>query len=254
MIKVSILGTGNVATHLFRAFSNSAEIEIVQVIGRNKEALQAFGKEEKTTTDFSRLKFSDIYIVALSDSSINFVSQEITINNSLIVHTSGNTPMSALSTHQRRGVFYPLQTFSKSNELDFKNVPVCLEANDEADLALLKKLAHLVSENVYEISTEQRKSLHLAAVFTNNFTNYIYHVGSEICKENNVPFEILSPLIQETAEKIKSLSPFDAQTGPARRGDHNTISNHLEQLNNPEYKAVYELLSKSIEKTYGKEL
>ncbi|WP_289039554.1 Rossmann-like and DUF2520 domain-containing protein [uncultured Zobellia sp.] len=254
MIKVSILGTGNVATHLFRAFSNSAEIEIVQVIGRNKEALQAFGTEEKTTTDFSRLKFSDIYIVALSDSSISTVSQEITINNSLIVHSSGNTPMSALSTHQRRGVFYPLQTFSRSNELDFKNVPVCLEANEEADLALLKKLAHLVSENVYEISTEQRKSLHLAAVFTNNFTNYMYHVGSEICKENNVPFEILSPLIQETAEKIKSLSPFDAQTGPARRRDHNTISNHLEQLNNTEYKAVYELLSKSIEKTYGKEL
>lgn len=254
MIKVSILGTGNVATHLFKAFSKSDEIEIIQVIGRNKKALLALAPEEKTTSDFSDLKESDIYIIALSDNSIKTVSEQLTIENKLIVHTSGSTPMNELSHHQRHGVFYPLQTFSKSNELDFKKVPICLEAKSKEDLALLKNLANLVSENVYEIHTEQRKSLHLAAVFVNNFTNHLYHLGSEICEENNVPFQILSPLIQETARKIETLSPYEAQTGPARRNDSNTITNQLEQIKKPELKAVYELLSKSIQATYGKEL
>ncbi|MBT2160772.1 Rossmann-like and DUF2520 domain-containing protein [Zobellia barbeyronii] len=254
MIKVSILGTGNVATHLFKAFSKSDEIEIVQVIGRNKKALLALAPEEKITSDFSNLNESDIYIIALSDNSIKTVSELLTHKNKLIVHTSGSTPMNELSRHERHGVFYPLQTFSKSNELDFKKVPICLEAENKEDLVLLKKLANLVSENVYEIHTEQRKSLHLAAVFVNNFTNHLYHMGSEICKENNVRFEILSPLIQETARKIETLSPYEAQTGPARRNDSKTIANQLEQIKKQELKAVYELLSKSIQATYGKEL
>ncbi|WP_276166530.1 Rossmann-like and DUF2520 domain-containing protein [Zobellia alginiliquefaciens] len=254
MIKVSILGTGNVATHLFKAFSKSNEIEIVQVAGRNKKALLAFGQEEKTTSDFSNLKPSDIYIIALSDNSIQTVSEQIGTNRGLVVHTSGSTSMSQLSGHERHGVFYPLQTFSKEKMVDFNQVPICLEANTKEDLTLLKRLANSVSENVYEIDSKQRKSLHLSAVFVNNFTNHLYHMGAQICKENNVSFDILRPLIQETAEKIETLSPLEAQTGPAKRGDSNTISSHLEQLKNPDYKAVYELLSKSIEKTYGKEL
>ncbi len=254
MIKVSIIGTGNVATHLFNAFLRSNEIEVVQVVGRSKKALLTFESQVQTTTSFTDLEDSRICIIAISDNSIKSVSELLTLKNSLIIHTSGSTPMSELSKHDRHGVFYPLQTFSKSKELDFREVPVCVEASKKNDLALLKELANLVSDKVYEINTEQRKSLHLAAVFVNNFTNHLYHIGSEICKGNNVPFQILTPLIQETARKIKTLSPHDAQTGPARRRDHNTLSNHLEQLKNPEYKAVYELLSKSIEETYGKEL
>ncbi|CAM3361685.1 DUF2520 domain-containing protein [Zobellia roscoffensis] len=254
MIKVSILGTGNIATHLFKTFSKSDEIEVVQVVGRNKKALLAFGPEEKTTSDFSNLKSSDIYIIALSDDAIQSISEEVKINNGLLVHTSGSTSMSQLSKHGRHGVFYPLQSFSKSKAIDFNNIPICLEANTKEDLNLLKKLASLISKNIYEIDSKQRKSLHLAAVFVNNFTNHLYHIGSEICKENTIPFEILSPLIQETAKKIESLTPYEAQTGPGKRGDFNTISNHLEQLKNPEYKAIYEQLSNSIQLTYGKEL
>lgn len=254
MIKVSILGTGNVATHLFKAFSSSEEIEIVQVVGRNTKALQAFGHNTNTTSNFTDLKVSDIYIIALSDNSIKTVSEQLTKNNALIVHTSGSTPMAELSKHKRHGVFYPLQTFSKTTEVDFKKVPICLEAKKKEDMALLKKLANLVSNYSYEIDTEQRKSLHLSAVFVNNFTNHLYQMGSDLCKEHNVPFKILSPLIQETARKIETLSPFDAQTGPARRGDSKTITNHLEQLKNPEFKAIYKLLSKSIQTTYGKKL
>ncbi|OWW25515.1 hypothetical protein B4Q04_07835 [Zobellia sp. OII3] len=254
MIKLSILGTGNVATHLFKAFLQADGVKVVEVVGRNEEALSKFATQVQTSSDFSVLADADIYIIAVSDNSIKTVSELLTDKNKLVAHTSGSTPMEELSRHKRSGVFYPLQTFSSSNPVDFSKVPICVEAKNEEDLNLLKELGARISESVYEIGTEERRSLHLAAVFVNNFTNHLYHIGAQICEENKVPFKILAPLIQETAKKIETLSPYAAQTGPARRNDSKTITKHLEQIKNPEFKTVYELLSKSIQTTYGKEL
>jgi len=138
--------------------------------------------------------------------------------------------------------------------VDFKTIPICIEAEKKEDLELLHRLASSVSESVYEITSEQRKSLHLGAVFVNNFTNHIYQIGSEICEENEVPFNILKPLIKETVEKINSFSPLDAQTGPAIRNDKETIRRHLKQLENKTHQEVYKILTKSIQETYGEKL
>src|SRR5690606_37403117 len=119
----------------------------------------------------------------------------------------------------RKGVFYPLQTFSKSKEVNFKEIPICLEAANHQDLEWLKKVANVISDKVFEIDSEKRKTLHVSAVFVSNFVNHLYGIGEELCKENDIPFDILKPLIAEVADKINYLSPEQAQTGPAKRGD-----------------------------------
>ena len=254
MVRVIIIGSGNVAKHLFNVFSANEAIKMVQVVSRNKHALKNFGTTINSTTSFSKIKEADIYIIAVSDDAINSVSKELTKIKGLVVHTSGSATLSALSKHKRRGVFYPLQTFSKNRAIDFKNIPICLEAQEKPDLKLLQSLAKKISDNVYSISSEQRKALHLAAIFVNNFTNHLYHIGNTICKENNLPFGILNPLINETSNKIEKLSPYDAQTGPARRNDVKTINTHLEQLKDSDEKEIYAVLSRSIQNTYEKKL
>ena len=158
-----------------------------------------------------------------------------------------------LNSKNRKGVFYPLQSFSKEKEINFKEVPFCLETAHKLDFELLKKIATLLGSNSYNINSEQRKKLHVAAVFVNNFVNHLYYLGNEICDENNIPFEILKPLIKETSNKIIDLQPFDAQTGPAIRKDSKTINKHLELLNENQQK-IYSILTKSIIETYGKKL
>lgn len=254
MIKVVLIGSGNVAMRLSEQFLTSEAVELVQVVSRNGNALKDFGSAVRTTTDFSKIYDADIYIIAISDDAIHTVSEELTNRNGLIVHTSGGTSIAVLHHHKRNGVFYPLQTFSKNREVDIKKVPFCVEANNEKDLRFLKKFAYHISEKVFEVSSAQRKSLHLAAVFVNNFTNHLYHIGGLICNENQLPFEILNPLIRETVEKLDNLSPYQAQTGPARRGDHQTCKNHLGLLKNNDEKEIYTLLSRSIQKTYGEKL
>jgi predicted short-subunit dehydrogenase-like oxidoreductase (DUF2520 family) len=248
MVQVSILGTGNVAKHLFDTLVSVENVDVVQVIGRNRSALKDFGNGTRTTSDFKGIADADIFIIAVKDDAITTVSQYLRDKKGLIVHTSGSVSMDVLSENGRYGVFYPLQTFSKHREVDMKSVPICLEAHDRADMDLLKKLAVCFSENVYEVDSEQRKSLHLAAVFVNNFTNHLYYIGQQICEEEGLPFGMLHPLIRETVDKIGPSAPYEVQTGPARRGDLETIKKHLEQLKNRDYKEVYEVLSKSIGK------
>jgi predicted short-subunit dehydrogenase-like oxidoreductase (DUF2520 family) len=164
----------------------------------------------------------------------------------LVVHTSGTTSLSVLNSKNRRGVFYPLQTFTQGKQIDYTQIPFCLEAENEADYNRLKKLAESVSNAVYQVSEDQRKALHLAAVFVCNFTNHLYQIGEDLCNEHNVPFAVLKPLISETADKIQTLSPKEAQTGPALRGDTETLNRHLEMLNQTTQKEIYQLLTKSI--------
>ncbi|VAW09828.1 FIG137884: hypothetical protein [hydrothermal vent metagenome] len=254
MISITIIGTGIVAKHLCDAFALSDSVILKQVIGRNKKALLHFQNYTETSSDYKGIKNSDIYIIAISDDVIRTIAEYLTEKKGLIVHTSGSISVHALPKENRTGVFYPLQTFSDGRKIDFNTVPICIEAEDEHDLALLKKLAGTISGSIFEISSDQRRPLHLAAVFVNNFTNHLYAIGQDICQENELPFDLLKPLLLETAKKIGDLSPIDAQTGPARRKDQNTIDGHLKRLRHKNQKEIYKVLTRSIKETYGEKL
>ena len=246
MVSVVLIGSGNVAQHLIAAFLQSDDVELVQVFSRKKEEVAHLLPNEKITADFSTLKQADVYVIAVSDNAIAEVSSKIPFENSLVVHTSGSMPLAILDRKNRRGVFYPLQTFTKNKAINFKEIPICLESEHETDFILLEKLSKSISTVVYPISSEQRKALHVAAVFVCNFVNHLYELGSLICVENQLPFSILQPLIQETANKISTLSPAEAQTGPAKRNDTQTINAHLAFLSDDNQKKIYKLLTKSI--------
>ena len=196
-------------------------------------------------------KNGDIILLCIPDDIIAETSIKIGKANAIIAHTSGNTSIKSLMTNDRYGVFYPLQTFSKQREIDMKSVPICLESSDEDVMKNLEFFASAISDSVYEINSRQRKYLHLSAVFVNNFTNHLYHIAEEFLEDRELDFNLLKPLITETAEKVMDIDPVDAQTGPARRGDENTIKKHLDLLEgNTEYKKLYQLMSEQILKKY----
>lgn len=246
-MKVTIIGSGNVAQHLIRAFLSNKNATVEQVLVRQANSLKNIINSDKIITDYNDLRYADLYLIAVSDSAIEEVSTLLPFSGRLVAHTSGTMPLGALSTKNRRAVFYPLQTFSKTKSVDFKKVPLCLEAENDEDLEIISSIGTAVSDNVYFINSQQRKSLHVAAVFVSNFSNFLYSIGEEICTDNNIPFDILKPLITETAEKIHHLDPKKAQTGPAIRGDQNTIDAHLKFLENSNYKNIYSLLTQSIQ-------
>lgn len=254
MLSIVIIGTGNVATQLFDTFLTYDTLNVLQVVGRSEKSLAYFSNKTKTSLVSSRIENADVYIIAVSDAAIAAIANLLRKQKGLVVHTSGSVPLSVLSGNQNRGVFYPLQTFTKNKLVPFREIPMCIEAVHKKDLKTLNFLAETISNTVYEISSEQRKQLHLAAVFVNNFSNYMFVLGKEICEEKKVPFSILKPLIAETANKIKEITPIEAQTGPARRNDIETMQRHLDQLTTKEQKTIYKLLSESIQTKYGKEL
>ncbi|HSD14263.1 MAG TPA: DUF2520 domain-containing protein [Flavobacterium sp.] len=251
MITVNIIGSGNVAQHLISVFQQTETIVLQQVFARNSESIAHLIATDKITSLYSNLKPADITIISVTDGAIAEVSEQLPFENQFVIHTSGSTGLEALNNKNRRGVFYPLQTFSKTKKIDFKKVPLCLESENESDYEILEKLGKIVSDKVFKINSEQRQSLHIAAVFSCNFVNHLYLLGKEICDQNQVPFEILMPLIQETADKIKTLSPLEAQTGPAKRNDQKTIEKHLSFLEDENKKTIYELLTQSIQKYNG---
>lgn len=244
MIKLVILGSGNVATHLFQAFFKARNVAVVQVYNRTQKNLAPFAQKTQTTTSIKNLIEADVYLLCVKDDAIGDLARNIPYKDKIIAHTSGSVPL--LDNSQKTGVFYPLQTFSKDVALDFKKIPLCLEASDEQTLKTLQHLAGAISEKSYQISTAQRKSLHLAAVFVCNFTNHLYSIGEGICRDNQVPFDILHPLMKETTRKATLNSPAKMQTGPAKRNDRETMQMHLSQLKNPVLEEIYVLLSKSI--------
>jgi predicted short-subunit dehydrogenase-like oxidoreductase (DUF2520 family) len=247
MIKVIILGSGNVASHLIKAMEANDAIDLVQVFARSKKSIENLINSSKITTSFSNLKDADIYVISVSDKAIEEVSNQIPFIDKLVVHTSGTMDFRVMHPKNKRGVFYPLQTFSKSKEIDMKSVPFCLETENVEDYKTIENLAKSLSNSVYAINGEQRKSLHISAVFVSNFVNHMYQIGNALCEKNKVPFAILQPLIEETANKIKMLSPTEAQTGPAIRNDEPTIQKHLEALENPTYKELYQKITLSIQ-------
>ena len=246
MIRVSIIGSGNVAQHLIVAFSKTTDIELVQVFARKDAAVAHLTSPDKIYTNFNDIIAADLFIIAITDDAITEVSAAIPFSDELVVHTSGSVSIEAIDNKNRPGVFYPLQTFSKSKEVDFKTIPICIETKNEKDFQILEKVAKSISNTVYKINSEQRKALHIAAVFVCNFVNHLYQIGNNICIENDLPFDILKPLIQETANKILTLPPNQAQTGPAKRKDTQTLNAHLCFLSDENQKEIYKMLTKSI--------
>ena len=246
MIKVVIIGSGNVAQHLILAFQKRSGVDLVQVFARNKSNLTHLLDATTITSDFKELKEADLYIISVSDDAIHSVSESLQFKDKLVAHTSGSVAMEDLSDANRKAVFYPLQTLSKKKEVNFKEVPLCIEAQNETDLKLLSDVAKSISDKVFEVNSEQRKSLHVAAVFVSNFVNHLYKLGSDICEEHQVSFEVLKPLILETAKKVQVLTPDAAQTGPAKRKDTTTINKHLAILTDENQAAIYKILTKSI--------
>ena len=246
MISISIVGSGNVAQHLIKVISKTIGLELVQVVVRESQSISNLVSTTKICSNYNEIKSADVFIIAVSDDAIAAVSSKLPFQNQLVVHTSGTVSVSDLDSKNRKGVFYPLQTFSKNKEVDFKTIPICLETQVDSDYKVLEKVAQLLSNKVYKINSEQRKALHISAVFVCNFTNHLYKLGNDICDQNQISFEILKPLIQETANKIEFLSPQEAQTGPAKREDIQTINKHLSFLSDQNQKDIYKSLTKSI--------
>lgn len=250
-MKVVFIGAGNLATRLSLEMKR-AGITIEQVYSQTENSAKLLATKLGSwwTSSLEELvDDADIYIFSLKDSALCDVIRRMKPNNALWVHTAGSMPISVFSGYTKRyGVIYPLQTFSKEKEVDFKFVPFFLEASSEDDAKILSMVAGAISRNVRFLSSEKRSKLHLAAVFACNFVNHIYSLAGNILEEDNIPFEVLLPLIDETAMKVHLMHPSKAQTGPAIRYDENVINRHISMLDDPDMKTIYSLISKSIHK------
>lgn len=256
MKKVSIIGTGNVAHHLAKAILGVSHWKLHQIYGRDSSNLtklqQQTHQDFKSITTLDALEDVDVILCCVSDQAISEIAHQLKHTKAVLAHTSGATPL--LKETEHNAVFYPLQSFSKLKALNYADIPFCLEADTAKGLNILSDLANSISTEVYRINTTQRLQLHLAAVFVNNFTNYMVKIGEKICDEHQVNSAILKPLIKETFDKLNHLSAKEAQTGPAKRQDVETIHRHLQQLTNSNYKSVYQTISTTILNDYGKEL
>jgi predicted short-subunit dehydrogenase-like oxidoreductase (DUF2520 family) len=253
-MNIVCIGSGNVATHLSIAFK-AIGAEIVQVWSqdnKNAEILAALTKAKPVQRWEDLDRSADCYIIAVKDDAIPAVAAHLKGVKGIVLHTSGATDMEVLAgTGSGYGVLYPLQTFSKTKAIDLTKVPFCIEGDRHETMEKISAIAYLLSHEVSEVSTEQRKVLHLAAVFASNFSNHLYHLSSQLLAEHQLKFDLLKPLIMETAEKIKYALPAEVQTGPAVRGDQDTMKKHLELLkNSPELQRIYEVLSNSIKKAH----
>ena len=251
MIEVIILGYGNVGFHLTNALDKASKVSVIQVYNKN---LSISNTDPIYTSSLHDLKKADVYIIALPDDTISMFSESLPFKDQLVVHTSGGVSLTELSERNKKGVFYPLQSFSKNQEVSFGNIPICVEAESESDLKLLRDLGEAISNKVVEINSEERAKLHLAAVFVNNFVNYLYTIADDLVNNSSLEFQLLQPLIEETAKKIKLLPAFVAQTGPAKRNDTQTIEKHLHLLKDSPYIGLYQEFTKAIQNTYGKKL
>jgi predicted short-subunit dehydrogenase-like oxidoreductase (DUF2520 family) len=252
-MRITLIGAGRVATQLAKALHT--QHQIVQVYSRNLQHAQRVADKVHTQAidQVEQLNSqTDLVIIAVSDQAIEPIIQSIKVYlpQCLIVHTSGSTALSIIEHHHKRaGVFYPLQTFSFEREVNWSETPLFVEASQQQDVELLTTLANSLSNNVYQYSSKQRQTLHLAAVFACNFSNYCYDMAQQIVDAEQVDFSLLYPLMLETAEKATHNNPQQMQTGPAMRGDQNILNLHqqlLAQSNRADLQEVYALMSEGI--------
>lgn len=245
-VDITVIGQGNVATHLTRAFSQCEDCEVVQVSSR-------------TLLDLPTN--ADIYIISVSDSAVEAVAEHLKELLSvgryaeeapMVVHTAGSVPITTLTPlFTRCGVFYPLQTISKDAEVDYPAIPFLLEASNLTDYPLLDTLTAALGATGYHVDSATRLSIHAASVMACNLPNYLWTLSKDLMEKANLPFSLLTPLIEATVAKLRQMDPYDAQTGPARRADLSTIARHIEILSDhPDIKDVYTHLTDNILKLY----
>ena len=257
--RIVIVGSGNVAEALCRAIPGTGS-PVVQVFARNPERGKALARMAGSNWEDrpGNLAPADIYLLAVSDKAIPEVSEQLDFGSGLVAHTSGSCDLAELSSRiRRRGVFYPLQTFTSGREIDFREIPLFIEAEQEEDYSRLEALASALSDSVYRSDSSLRRKMHVAAVFVCNFVNDLYVVGEQWMQANGMDFRVLKPLIAETTRKmLASPSPRAVQTGPAVREDWPTVEKHLQILEEyPDLKNIYEVLTGHIiqmKKTDGK--
>lgn len=247
---VVFIGAGNLATNLAMAL-HGIGINIIQIVSRSVYSSKILA--EKLTTDYTNdlseiNQNADLYIISVTDTALADISFKLRLKNKIVVHTSGTLEMNILtSISENVGVFYPIQTFSKFEIINFSNIPICIESNSKSVEFILLNLAKKISGNVNLISSDQRKTLHISAVFASNYTSFMYLIANEIVKENSLDFNLLLPLIERTAAKLQTHKPEEAITGPSRRNDTEIIKKHLDFLKSkPNYYKIYKLLSNNI--------
>ncbi|MEK6780216.1 MAG: DUF2520 domain-containing protein [Bacteroidota bacterium] len=256
-IFVSFIGSGSLAWHLAPALDNAGFV-VKEVHSRNPQHAaeltdRLYQAEVKATLDFSTSD-STIFIIATSDNAIESIAQEIILpEDAFLVHTSGSQPLGILrfAATNNTGVLYPLQTFSKTKKVDFKGTPIFVESNNIETEHVIMLLAKAISHKVSKIGSEERKALHVAAVFASNFTNHMLTLSKKIVEQNSLSFDLLKPLILETINKSFSVGPENAQTGPAKRGDLEILDTHLAFIReDPDLAEIYKLVSQHILEKY----
>ena len=248
-MKIILIGAGNLGNQFYQKMINNPNIELIQWVNRSSK-LDKSAEGISIIKNLSDLKSADIYILAVSDDAISFASDQIS-KESFLVHTAGSVSINALSNQKRKGVLYPIQTFSENREIDFSKFFFGIEASQKKDLSILIKLTDLLNTKYILMDSNQREALHLAAVLVNNFTNYLFTEAKKICASHQLSFDLLLPLIKETIDKFEVLLPKDAQTGPAIRNDQHTIEKHLDLIRDPVLKKIYLTLTSAIQNHYG---
>lgn len=249
-MRITLVGSGNVATHLGAAFKNAGH-QIIQVWSRNLQnaSLLAYHLIAEPIDQLSKIHAdTDLIVISVKDDAVETVASFIPIKNVLVVHTCGALSIQALEKYFITcGVFYPLQTFSKNRELDFSTVPLCIESTGKNSTDILLELGKTISKQVTYVDSNQRKTLHLTATFACNFPNYLYALAAALLQEKQLDFNLLKSLILETALKVQEFPPLKVQTGPAVRGDEQTMAAHLTLLQQyPDWQEIYRLLSQGI--------
>jgi predicted short-subunit dehydrogenase-like oxidoreductase (DUF2520 family) len=251
-LKIVIAGTGNVAAHLAKAFQKNGQ-EVLQIVGRNLKKAEGLAGDlgAAHSADYAQIDAeADVILLAVKDDAISEVAEQIPAETKAVVaHCSGSMPIDILARFKKHGVFYPLQTISKKKNSENVELPVCIEASTSAAAKMLRQLAGTISGNIVVMDSVQRLKVHLSAVFINNFVNHLYRVAFDMLEKDGIDPAILKPLLLETAMKAIHHHPSTIQTGPAARHDKRTLELHRHLLNwHPEYKVIYDLLSKGIER------
>lgn len=250
-MKIVLIGAGNLATHLGKAL-HAAGHDMVQVFSRTMQSAETLASllDAEPLTNMAQVRDdADVYIFSVKDSALEqLISRLCGGEKKVFLHTAGSMPMSVFRGKALHyGVLYPMQTFSKQREVDFSIIPCFIEANDEFALKQIEGLAGQISHRVFQLSSEDRKYLHLSAVFACNFANHCYAVSQELLQQHGIPFDVMLPLIDETAAKVHGMTPKEAQTGPAVRYDENVIGKQIQLLENqPYFRKIYDCMSKSI--------
>ncbi len=249
-MNINIIGSGNIASQFVKKFNENSQVKISQWYSRS------FKKSNDNNgiikiNKLKDLKKADINFLMVSDNVINKISKQIN-NKTFTVHSSGTISIKELNNNGGKGVFYPIQTFTKGKDVEFKNMPICIESSNKSDYLKLENLVKLLGSKPVSMNSNKRKYLHLSATIINNFTNHLYANAEDICIENNIPFSIFESLIIETSSKSNNYSPKNIQPGPAKRNDRITINKHLELLENKSFKKVYKTVTESIIKYYEK--